>query len=102
MDTAKHSNAKRGLDKVLGAIKASDLSRDVISDVSKVIDANQFRLNDMFDSLSFKAPSAYEEWCDDITRQAMGLITPTLQKAQVPIESGQRLYREIYKAVLSI
>jgi len=56
----------------------------------------------MFESLHFKAPSAYEEWCDDITQQAMSLITPTLLEAKVSAELGQHLYTSIYGAVMSI
>ena len=102
MESTQLSISQRGLTKVLDAIESSSLDARVISQASSVITENQKRLNGMFESLHFKAPSAYEEWCDDITRQAMSLITPTLLEAKVPVELGQHLYTSIYGAVMSI
>lgn len=98
MDAVESPIARKGIDKILQTIKKSNLSEKVVSDASKVIEDGTRGIARMFESLPFKAPSAYEGWCDEIACHTMGLISPVLRGAQVPVEQGQHLYRAIYQA----
>ena len=102
MNIVESHIAIKGLTGILSAIKSSGLNDEVISTASKVIDENRKGLADMFESLPYKAPSAHEGWCQEITRYTMGLMTPSFVEAQVPVEKGQRLWASIYDSITSI
>lgn len=99
MSKTESSIADAGINRILGVIKNSSLDGAVIANASEAIERNRAGLGKMFESFLYKAPTSSDEWCDELTRATMGIITPILRDAQVPIEAGRKVYQAVYNAV---
>ncbi|MEN7982241.1 MAG: hypothetical protein ABFQ65_02250 [Nanoarchaeota archaeon] len=87
------------LDKIITGIKNSPLTDKVKQESINIINENSKKLNKMFESLLFKAPNSQTEFYQEITNEAMELITPAMRKASVSEIDGTNTYAHIYASI---
>jgi len=83
--------------KINQGIDASSISNEAKAEAHKAVLAYKGDLVDFIDHLYYQAPELDPE--AQLTRAAMGIITPALNQNQVAVAKGQAVAKEIYTAV---
>ena len=87
------------VNEIIKGINKSNLEGKLREKVIDEIKGSERALNQRFKSLLYKPPSAHDSWYDEIARETMGIISPTLRNFGLSREKETEIYRNIYSEI---